>query len=861
MEYLSPWHRAIAAIAGAKVAIGLLLYGAAFASLEGPPGAREIRFVAFITVFAVGAALLLTAGRRDLRAAVLGIIFALTAAVFSDTAVVVASVAHPSVARLARPLFALQVDAFTGYFLWYFAREFPRSFPFGPRRRIPEAGMRAAGVVGVALFALNLGAYLASLAGFEATSRMLGIFGRQQPNGLYWPIQYGLALAGLTTLMWKSRRVAIADRRRVALLIGGIVVGTGPSVAWTLLATMSPAFRHVLPLSRAAWIVYPTLLATPLLTAYAVLVHQALNVRLIIRRAIQYAMARYTVLTLAAVPVAVLVAHVYRQRNQPLSMVVGGSTGMVVLAMVLLAVVAAQGRRTAMDRIDRRFFREQYDARHILADLTDSMSGASSHSQVADRLRDGIERALHPESIDVLLLDLEGNYFSTSGRTPGLDGRSSLIALLSSSVLRVDLENDDGPTRDLPEDDRAWLTDANARLIFAMRTHDHEIVGILVLADKKSELPYSGEDVEMLTTLATTAAMALAGLKSPIRVGTLADVGSSARAVAASVCVSCGLVESSFASTCTRCASMLAPSPIPRTIGGKYQLVERIGEGGMGVVFRGIDVRLGRSVAIKTLPRMEVTRAARLRREARAMAAISHRNLAMIHGVETWLGAPILIVEHLSGDSLANRIARGALSCGDALGLGIQLADVVHALHGASILHRDIKPANIAFTADGTPKLLDFGLARLLDQAEGWKSAERRRGLPLELSALPETADATTSFTTEGHIAGTPAYLSPEAIAGDEPDPSFDLWSLSIVLFEALSGVNPAKGVSVADTLRRISAGALIRLQDALPHADPELGYFFERAFSPQPARRFRSGAELRTALEELSHRHLARAG
>jgi len=292
-------------------------------------------------------------------------------------------------------------------------------------------------------------------------------------------------------------------------------------------------------------------------------------------------------------------------------------------------------------------------------------------------------------------------------------------------------------------------------------------------------------------------------------------------------------------------------------VAGKFRVIELIGEGGMGVVYRGLDLALDRDVAIKTLPKVSPGEASRLRREARVMAAITHPNLALIYGAESWRGTPILIVEFLAGGTLATRLRSGPLPVNQALGLGIALAEVVDSLHRAGILHGDIKPSNIGFAADRTPKLLDFGLARLLSgTAVAGRVVISDTVSTASLSTLDGDAEGRLATTSvEGQIIGTPLYMSPEALAGRSPNPTFDLWSISIVLFEAIAGTHPAQDVSLVKTLQRIENCSLPDLRELLPEADPELAAFFHAAFSPEPANRPRSAGALREQLTALRQR------
>jgi serine/threonine-protein kinase len=293
-------------------------------------------------------------------------------------------------------------------------------------------------------------------------------------------------------------------------------------------------------------------------------------------------------------------------------------------------------------------------------------------------------------------------------------------------------------------------------------------------------------------------------------------------------------------------------APIPRLIAGKFRVERRVGAGGMGVVYQGEDLTLNRAVAIKTLPQMAPDQAMQLRREARAMAAVVHPNLATIYGSESWHGIPILIVEYLPRGTLTQRLTSGPMSLAECLQTGVTLCDVIGALHQAGILHRDVKPSNIGFASDGTLKLLDFGLAHLLATSTPDRFATAERQTMVGAERTPH-AEERWSITSDGRVLGTLLYLSPEAIAGEPPDPSFDTWSICVVLFEALTGQNPAQDTSPVKTVLRIEGGAMLKVRSLLPDAPPELVEFFENAFAVDLSRRPRSAAALRAELVRLA--------
>ncbi len=298
--------------------------------------------------------------------------------------------------------------------------------------------------------------------------------------------------------------------------------------------------------------------------------------------------------------------------------------------------------------------------------------------------------------------------------------------------------------------------------------------------------------------------------------------------VAASCCVACGEVHEPDVRRCA-CGADTRPADLPLLVHGKFRLHRRLGAGSTGVVYLATDLALRRPVALKTLQPLRRGFADRLRREARAMAAVRHPLLATIFGVEEWHDRPVLVVEYVDGGTLADTLARGSLAIDDVLRLGVALADVLDRIHGGGVLHRDIKPSNIGFTADGEPRLLDFGLAAMLD----------------------ETAPLTVVGGAR-RVVGTPLYLSPEALAGAPPNESSDLWSLHMVLYEAIAGRHPLHGQPVAAVVRAVPCSPLSDVRALRPDCPVALATYLGDALALDPARRPASAAAVRTALAEM---------
>ncbi|HWB29439.1 MAG TPA: protein kinase [Vicinamibacterales bacterium] len=671
----------------------------------------------------------------------------------------------------------------------------------------------------------------------------LGVYGADTVRTVYAPqdvepttvwsarvllyLNVGYLAAGLVMLIANYRAVADANaRRRIRVLVVGAVIGcaAGAPVViahWLGGADMTHSLFASWGMTIGAWI----FLLFPASFAYVLLRHRLFDLRVMARLGVQYALARRALLSVVPLLLVVLVADLVVHGDHPLRDVLR-QRGVVYGLIAAVTLLAFLRRRAWLDALDRRFFREGYDARRLLQTLIAEMRQAGTFARTAPKAAEQIDAALHPEFVAILTCADAAAPFETVACVPAsqppLSLRSSMTMVQAMRVLKRPMDAACGESvwwqRQLPRDEIDLLRDQRIDLIVPV-VHDHGRDILLVLGAKRSEEPYSGEDHELLAAVADSLALAAdrPAVATPAASGLVGE------------CPSCGALHDSTTMRCPADGASLTPARTPRVLASRYRLERRIGRGGMGSVYAATDTALDRAVAVKVLREELVGHpdaAGRFRREARLVAGFTHPNVVTVHDVgvtEQHIG--FLVMELLSGTSLRAALrehARLPPSRTRAIVRGVAAA--VEDAHRRGLVHRDLKPDNIFLVTSGgaieTPKVLDFGIAK----------------------SFASDADVDAMHQTRADVRlGTPAYMAPEQMRGDEPQPAWDLWALGVVAFEMLTGDvpfarNPAWVPVGFDT---------VEVSAAMETAPPRWRTFFRRALAIEPSERPRSAREL----------------
>jgi hypothetical protein len=778
----------------------------------------QSRYAVFLVVlvsFAV-AATYLDIGGRDRASRALGATYWSVASAFSLRGTEWLSHQHPASTTLLL-LSALRPEAFFAAGLWQFARELPALTRFGTLDRWCDFATRISVAIGLALFIANL---LPTIGPSWRITAWVDPVQRYTPRygPWFWSILLGAAVAALITMAWRARTENTVDAVRARLFLYVIACTLGPVAIEVMAEAMFPEYQTLVQTRWrwwASWIVYPSQIALPLFTAYAVLVDNVLDVKIVVRQGVRYLLARSLVMWGALVPIALLVLFLIRHRDVALGAAIAMPGARALLwtsgaAGVLLAV-----RSRVLLALDRWALPGLAQPSAMLAVMTADLKQARTPLEIASVVIDAVGRTLQAPA---------GAYLTRDRSLVSIDARrwapsptvSALHTLLSNAGEPCVVDPNARHTyfRLLSIADREWIVAHEFCVLLPLiaRREDDRLVGAIAVQSRRNALSFSEENLRFLRAASAAASLACGALDAEIASGAADAPG---QAELAMQCSRCGTVLAWTASLpqCA-CSGRWELAALPKILAGRFELTRRIGAGGMGVVYEAIDVALERLVALKTLTRLSDSAAGRLSKEARMMARFTDPQIAVLYGTEVWQGTPVLVMEYLAGGTLARRLEGAPFPVAEALRVVIALASALDRIHTAGLYHGDIKPSNIAFTSDDVPKFLDFGLARAIHDRTSVHDAAH------------DEVDHERLI-----IGGTFAYLSPDVRNGAPPGPRLDVWALCLVLCEMLLGHHPCLSSTTAELTNALAA-AMPSLEKI---AGTTLSDFLSRVFRADP--------------------------
>jgi hypothetical protein len=658
-----------------------------------------------------------------------------------------------------------------------------------------------------------------------------------------------LLVAALVILAVRFTRTAKRNaRRRQQLIFLALLPGVFGFIFVVILSRMS---------AGPAWVQFGRLVNQigvfigSSIYAYAVIRHRMYDIRVLVRRSIQYALARGTLMVLMALPAVALGIFLYAHRDQSVSTLLTGQP-LVYIVLIAPLVIVSRYRKRLLDALDRRYFREQYDARHLLLQVVSMVRNGSDVFAVSRVALDEIAKALHPKHISLWQLDADGRELvrgfhrgdppSSVAPLPATGALPTLLSSVDEPLDRYNRHNRSLVDR-LPVAERDRLDASGAHLLVPMLIQQR-LVGMVLLGERKSEDPYSAEDRELLRSLAAQLALTLDysrlkgspsliwGATPPAAPMQIADVVRS--------CPSCGRCFPSEVSRCETDQTPLAPEEgVPRTIDDKYVLTRLIGRGGMGSVYLATQTRLNRPVAIKVLLAHLVgssTMRSRFEREARIVARLRHPSIVTVHDFGTLpSGHAYLVMEYLDGQTLRKLIGtKPALD--DSMRILDEVCTAVDAAHRAGVVHRDLKPENIVLVRDHdhtvpSARVLDFGLAKMS-------------------GPLGEDEATLVQSAKSIGVVGTLMYMAPEVLSGTPADSLSDQYSLGLIAYELLSGAHPYSGAGdLASIVQSHVSDEPEPLAQRAPHLPISVCQAVHRALAKDASVRFPSVAAFVDAL------------
>ncbi len=630
-----------------------------------------------------------------------------------------------------------------------------------------------------------------------------------------------LVLAAVVVVLNYRRLESVTDRRRFRVVSYGALLGMVfyvPRVIGTALVDFNATLTAFLESPTTNLVCSVGMLVFPLSFAYAILKHKLFDVRVMIRRGLQYALARNFLRAIPVVAAGVLVLDVVFHGNQPLFGVLK-SRGAVYVAIAALAGLAYAQRQTWLSGLDRRFFRDKYDAHQLFREIVDEVKHAGSVEQVAPSVATRVADALHAEFCALLQRKPGEPLYrvvaaapvgALTAELPATNKLIPLVRMLDRSV-PITLAESGWLGQQLPQVDKEFLRNARIALLVPVSLEEGQTEVLLVMGAKRSEEPYSSEDTALLENVASALGLLL------MRGAALAPGRSFEE------CAACGTCYDTGTTRCEKDKTLLTLVASARLLGERYRLEKRLGQGGMGKVYQATDLALNRAVAVKMIrDEFFANQKAvdKFRQESQVTGSFTHPNVVTVHdfGVDTNQRV-FLVMELLEGITLREEMhVKKRLTAERTLELFEELCAGIGAAHARGLVHRDLKPENIFLSrtnAREMVKITDFGIAKV----------------------MPEFTND-TSNTATGVLVGTMRYMSPEQLRGGEMTARWDIWALSVMAYEALCGSAPFAGADFATLQSAILGLQFPAVESLVPEAPARWQKFFARAFAKEEGER-----------------------
>lgn len=713
-------------------------------------------------------------------------------------------------------LLRLSIDAILAYQAWaYFRSYFLKPPPW--ISKTVECMKALSLLAGIFLLVVNISPELVDSSNLQQ-------FLRNGENSRFHLWAYIFLLPFFPAMVAMYFHSSALELRKLSVLVLGIGFTLPPLaiiIAFPLDAEFQTFVRQPVPSAFLVSGMNLVLMFSPLTMAYATVVFGQQDSDGTKSNAVLYRISLALVYSFMLVPMIGVAWFFYSLRELQLSTLFQDSRAYLLILCLGLTLSLYLNRSKLTQHITTLFNRTNYNAESTYSEINDAAHGALDIPELLARAARTISDAFHSSTFSACVYD---PYHKT---------------LRSLNGPRIDVEIDEGTYLALGVKGCVLIGGdcfGGGKAVLIIRNNSKELCACLIFGRRKNGEEYDREDRKFMVMVQEMLESSVSRM--------LFDVNNPAHDFlipfeAARECLTCHNLYTPQQESCPECDASLMLSAIPYLLNRKYRLVSKLGMGEFGQVYLGTDNSLARKVAIKSLPETASgIEQEYLEKEALMMARVSHPNLAIVYGIEFWHSRPLLVVEYLPGGTLADRLTDG--------GEGIDKSNIIKNLCGAvkythdeGVLHLDIKPSNIGFSKQMDIKLLDFGTAHLVkSMADSYASVNTQE----------ITIEEAKKTSVSRSILGTPIYMSPEAHRGEPPQKSFDLWSLTVVIVELLTGQHPFERDTWGETHMSIVKGNASVPNWVSPEAKKLIR---ERMLNADCSRRPKSAEELKELFEK----------